>query len=261
MKREWLAFLSAVQFLTRLPVPDPSWEAGRLDRAAKWFPLVGALVGLCSGMFLFGVISLAFRGLPVLELTVLFGVLITGALHEDGLADTADGFYGGRTTEKRLSIMRDSRIGTYGVIALVFALLLRISLYEGYFSPLISSASYAATMVATFMAAQTVSRALILVHVSALPYAREGATPPLSGATKGGIITCAVTTLIVCIPVAKFISFGAVVAGMAVATASALAFTRLSRKRIGGWTGDTAGSTQVISELSFMIGFSAWIWS
>lgn len=261
MKQEWLAFLSAVQFLTRLPVPDPGWEDGRLDRAAKWFPLVGALVGLICGIVLFVIVSLVFRGLPHLEMAVLFGVLITGALHEDGLADTADGFFGGQSPEKRLTIMRDSRIGTYGAIALVFAILLRISLYTEFFSPLISNASHTTTMVAAFIAAHAISRCLILWHVSALRYARAGEAAPLSALSAGSAATAAITTLILCLPLTLIVSFGAVAMGLLIATASALAFTKMAKSRVGGWTGDTAGATQVISEIAFMIGFSAWIWS
>ena len=261
MKQGWLAFLSAVQFLTRLPVPDPGWEDGRLDRAAKWFPLVGALVGLICGVVFFVLSSLVVRGLPHLEIAVLFGVLITGALHEDGFADTADGFFGGSSPEKRLIIMRDSRIGTYGAIALVGALVLRISLYSEFFSPLISSASYSTTMAATFIAAHAVSRCLILGHVSSLQYAREGETALLSALSISSAAITIVTTLVVCLPLAIIVSFGAVAMGLLIAAAGTFAFTRMAKSRVGGWTGDTAGATQVISEISFMIGFSAWIWS
>ena len=261
MKREWLALLSAVQFLTRLPVPDPGWEDGRLDRAAKWFPLVGVLVGLLCGAVFFVLLSFVERGVPHIEIAVLFGVLITGALHEDGFADTADGFFGGRSAEKRLTIMRDSRIGTYGAIALVFALLLRISLYGEFFSPLISNVSYTATVAAAFIAAHAVSRCLILWHVSAIPYARADETPPMTAVSKGSAMTAGLITLGACLPLALSVSLGAVAMGLLLAGASAFAFTRMAKARVNGWSGDTAGATQVISELCFLMGFAAWIWS
>ncbi len=261
MKRKWLAFLSAVQFLTRLPVPDPGWEDGRLDRAAKWFPLVGALVGLICGVVLYLIGLLSYRGLPLVELSVLFGVLITGALHEDGFADTADGFFGGRDSEKRLSIMRDSRIGTYGAIALIFAILLRISLYEEFYSARIASASFTVTIAAAFIAAHAMSRTLMLLHLSMLPYARGEDAALLSPLSGRDAVIPVITVLIVCLPLAHIVSYGAVAAGIIVAIISSVAFTKLTKTHIGGWTGDTAGATQIISEIFFLIGFCAWIWS
>src|SRR3984885_10271747 len=120
-------FLNALRFLTIVPVPSsdaasaPDW----LSRCAKYFPVVGIGVGLASA----AVLLLAGRiwGPMVASLlAVATSIAVTGALHEDGLADTADGLGGGWTVEKRLAIMKDSRIGTYGVIALAFGIALRV---------------------------------------------------------------------------------------------------------------------------------------
>jgi adenosylcobinamide-GDP ribazoletransferase len=115
---------TAVQFLTRIPVGNVPYDPDALSRALLWFPLVGAFVGAAAG----GVHWLAAKGLsPMLSAlaTLIFLVLLTGAFHEDGLADTADGLGGGWSRERSLEIMRDSRIGSYGTVALVLSLLAR----------------------------------------------------------------------------------------------------------------------------------------
>jgi adenosylcobinamide-GDP ribazoletransferase len=115
---------TAVQFLTRIPVGNVPYDPDALSRALLWFPLVGAFVGAAAG----GVHWLTAKGLsPMLSalVTLIFLVLLTGAFHEDGLADTADALGGGWSRERSLEIMRDSRIGSYGTVALVLSLLAR----------------------------------------------------------------------------------------------------------------------------------------
>ncbi len=119
-------FKVALQFLTRLPVrvPEP-WPEGALARSVPMFPLIGLLIGV-AGALAFTIAS--WLGLPpalAAVLAVAVQVLSTGGLHEDGLADLADGFGGGRTREEKLEIMRDSHLGSFGAIALILALLAR----------------------------------------------------------------------------------------------------------------------------------------
>src|SRR6266403_3501872 len=114
----------AFQFLTRIPMPPIAFEADSLSRATKFFPLVGLVVG--SGAVLLQKLLLFHLSRPLVALIVLiYLVLVTGCLHEDGLADTADGFGGGRSKEQILAILRDSRIGSYGAMALLLSLLAR----------------------------------------------------------------------------------------------------------------------------------------
>src|SRR5579864_5025125 len=117
--------LIAAAFLTRMPIPTPAVLPGRLAQASWAFPLVGVGVGLLGGLaYAFA----AWLGLPTLAaalIAVAGTAALTGALHEDGLADTADGFGGGATPEAKLTIMRDSRNGAYGVLALIFSVALR----------------------------------------------------------------------------------------------------------------------------------------
>lgn len=261
MKGEWRAFLSAVQFLTRLPVPDPGWEEGRLDRAAKWFPAVGGLVGGIGALALLAAVALGQPAVVPILLSLLVIVLATGALHEDGLADTADGLGGGRDTAHRLAIMKDSSIGTYGAIALIFAFALRFWLYAE--TPMSQGASLSGTIAAAFIGAHCVSRAGMLSIVWSLPYVRdEGSAKvaPLSApATRAGLAIAAMTVLIACLPLAFAISVIALLTGLACAAAAMLALRALYRRKLGGWTGDAAGATQVICEIAFLIGVAAWI--
>lgn len=114
----------AFQFLTRVPMPSVAFEADSLSRATKFFPLVGLAVG--GGAVLLQKLLLFHIGRPLVAVIVLlYFVLSTGCLHEDGLADTADGFGGGRTKDQILAILKDSRIGSYGATALMLSLLTR----------------------------------------------------------------------------------------------------------------------------------------
>lgn len=120
-------WLTALQFLTRLPLPRVPYHPDSLSDAVAWFPLAGLLIGGAAAV----VHWLAAKGLPPLLsalATLIFLVTVTGALHEDGLADTADGLGGGWTRERALEIMRDSRIGSYGAVALILSLLARLLL-------------------------------------------------------------------------------------------------------------------------------------
>jgi adenosylcobinamide-GDP ribazoletransferase len=118
---------AAFQFLTRIPMPSTTFEENSLSRSVKFFPLVGLVVG--SGAALLQRILTVHLARPLTAFVVLtYLVLITGCLHEDGLADTADGFGGGWTKDRILAILRDSRIGSYGAIALILSLLARYML-------------------------------------------------------------------------------------------------------------------------------------
>jgi len=268
MKQEWLAFLSAVQFLTRLPVPDPGWEEGRLDRAAKWFPLVGALVGLVSGgtFFLFLFLGLKFP-LSML-LAILIGILVTGALHEDGLADTADGLGGGQTRERRLAIMKDSSIGTYGALALIFILVFRMGLYPDT-RPIKIQYGIGSefsirnlTVLLAFVAAHTASRGAMLIVLWSLLYARDedsAKVPPLTEPASWFSALIAIGTVaLASIPVGFILGGGAIAIALITTLIAVLCLRMVFRAKLGGWTGDTAGATQQICEVTFLVGLTAW---
>ena len=129
--RPFAETLAALHFLTRLPIPFVrTLDLPPLAEAMRFFPLAGAIIGAIISAVLIGANMLGLPSLLAAALALAAGVLVTGALHEDGLADVADGFGGGRTREHRLEIMRDSRIGTYGTIALCLTFIARAAIYE-----------------------------------------------------------------------------------------------------------------------------------
>jgi hypothetical protein len=129
--RPFAETLLALSFLTRLPIPFVrTLDMPPLAQAMRFFPLAGALIGCISAGVLIGANMLGLPSLLAAVIALSVGTLVTGALHEDGLADVADGFGGGKTREARLEIMRDSRIGTYGTIALVLSYIGRAAPYN-----------------------------------------------------------------------------------------------------------------------------------
>lgn len=249
MKRLLHEFLGAVQFLTRVPVPQRLHGEIVLARTAPYFPLVGVLLGLAAGG-----IDAAVRAhlgtLAAAAVAVLFLVLITGALHEDGLADSADGFGAGKTPEQILAIMRDSRIGSYGAIAVALSLLLRVAFI---------AALPAHDALAYFVSAETLSRwsALPLAHF--LPPARQGG--PSAG--QGARLARSVSPLAV--GIATLIAAAVTVASLHTASwlpwAACLLTTAACgvyfRRRIGGVTGDCFGATiQCVAMAVYLCG--AW---
>lgn len=231
---------TAVAFLTRLPVPAPAEPS--LDRAAVFFPLVGLLVGGLAA----GVRALGDQVLPPAPSTLLAiaaALLVTGALHEDGLADTADGFGGGATREQKLDIMRDSRIGAYGVCALALSILLRASA--------LASLADTTLVVPALIAAHGAARAVMPAFMTLVPPARRDGLSATAGRPSG--VTAAVAALLgilvtaICLGPAR-----AVLATILLAVVGAL-MARLSFRQIGGQTGDTLGALEQVSEIVVLL--------
>lgn len=221
----------AFMLLTRLPM-------GRMEfapplAAAVWaYPLVGAVVGALVGV----VFSLASVGLPPVAAALLAigaGVLLTGAMHEDGLADLADGFGGGGTRERKLEIMRDSRIGSYGVIALVLVLGLRAETL---------AALPAGGAVLRMVGLGALSRALLPVIMFFLPPARADGLGQAAGSVVAKLPMLAGLALAVILA----LPFGVLPAATMALVALALAI--LARQQIGGFTGDVLGAVQLLTE-------------
>lgn len=237
----------ATQFLTRVPVPFKSINPARLSRASAWFPIVGLLVG--------GAATVSYRlltphlGRPLTSLAVvLLMILITGGLHEDGLADCADAFGGGWTREDRLRILKDSRIGSFGAIALILALGARVLLLAS--MPMSKVVSY-------LMCAQVLSRWTPLPLSAMLPSAKasEGQGGRMAGKTSWS--TVAVGTALAIVPVIYLLRVSAwepVVAVLAIAAISGCYYQR----RLAGITGDCMGATIQISEIAVYI-CGAWV--
>ena len=233
---------AALMLFTRLPVRAAHEAAPDLSRSVWAYPVVGAVVGLI-GAALFGLAM--FFGLPAAIAAVLAiaaMVLATGAFHEDGLADTADGFGGGATAERKLAIMRDSRIGTYGAIAIAISLLIRITALAS-----LPSALTAATALVTLGA---LSRGAIVVLLATLPPARPDgmgavAARPERPVVLAGSLLALLPLVFWPLPEAGFILIAA-------AVATAIVWW-LSRKQVGGYTGDVLGAGQQVSECACWI--------
>jgi len=232
----------AATFLTRVPLPDCGLlPPGTLARSMRVFPLVGAGIGLGAGL----VFALAHAVLPPLAaalLAVLAGVLLTGALHEDGLADTADGLGARGGREQRLEVMRDSRSGAYGVLALVFGIGLRAAA--------LAAAPSALAGLGALVAAAAWSRALIPASMQIMPPARAdglGAGAGLPDAT----IAATAAMLGIALALAG-LGLAAPLAVLA-ALAAAWGVVVLARRQLGGFTGDVLGAIQQVAEAAVLL--------
>ena len=251
--------LVAIQFLTRIPVPafshyDPQW----LHQSSRYFPAVGLLIGLlCAGVFWLG--SLLFTPLVAAVISTAFGIKLTGAFHEDGLADSCDGLGGGLTRERTLEIMKDSRLGTYGVLGLLSALLLKISLLAA--MPL-------SVAIVALIIGHTASRLFCISLLTLLPYGGEiehaKAKPmaqqltPLQGLYSSGWLILAMILVALIFPNTMLqIGLWKWLLALVLPLVATDYMRRLLRRRLNGYTGDGLGATQQLSEIAIYIGLAA----
>ncbi|HEU0173893.1 MAG TPA: adenosylcobinamide-GDP ribazoletransferase [Blastocatellia bacterium] len=227
-----------MQFLTRCPMPrNLEADEKELGRAAMFFPLVGALVGASGALLHASLLKLLPPSTCALLALVYFS-FITNAFHEDGLADAFDGFGGGWTRERALEIMRDSRVGTFGALALVFLALAKYN----FLSSLNPSVVWRWLIVA-----HTAARWTTLPLCLWLPYAREEGKGKLVAQRLGyGAATVATLTLLAALTLLNWRE--AAVAGV-VAIAAPLGTGWYYRRRIGGVTGDCLGATNQLTEV------------
>lgn len=236
-------FLTALQFFTRVPVPAWVGHSERqLNDAARWFPAVGILVG-AAGALVYALV--APWSTPWLALALAFTATawLTGAFHEDGLADAVDGLGGGYTRERALAIMKDSRIGTYGALALVLCFAVKISALAA----MPSAAPWA------LIAGHAVSRWLAVTVIATQDYVRDDDTArakPLAHAIGGGGL--AVATVCGLLPLV--LAGPAAVVGLAAAAGARWRLGAWFRRRLGGYTGDCLGATQQVCEAAFYVG-------
>ena len=236
-------FFTAVAFFTRIPVATPAADEWPLANAAWAFPLVGAGIGAIAAL-VFLVAQLARLGdWPSALLAVLAGLLLTGALHEDGLADTADGIFGGNDRDHRLAIMRDSRHGTFAVLALVLSVGLRAAALAQ-----IGSVVFAGL---ALIAAHAISRALLPVAMWRLPPAREQGLGAEAGRPRPPMVLAGVLIALTIGAAALGPLHGLV--AMAVAMLAIGAAGVIARRRIGGYTGDVLGAFQQIAEVTILL--------
>jgi len=235
---------TALQLLSRLPVTGPSTHA--TGRSAWAYPVAGLVVGSCAGL---AVHVALWVGLPS-ALSAIVGlaalVVLTGAMHEDGLADTVDGLWGGWDRTRRLEIMKDSRIGAYGVIALVLSLLAR---WGAIWMLIDTGQGFAALIVAG-----CVSRAVMPPLMWGLPHARDtGLSHSVGGVDRQmALFALAIATLV------ALIGFGtAGFSAMIWAVLGAFGLGLIARAKIGGQTGDILGAAQQVAEIAVLFALIA----
>lgn len=252
----------AVLLLTRWPISGSPPALGQAAAAAWAFPLVGAAVGLLGGIVFLGANHAGLGIGSATLLTIAAQVLATGALHEDGLADTADGFGGGNDRERKLAIMRDSRIGSYGVIALILTFGLRYVAINEMANSLISTSdeydqtvSHIGAVFIALVISGAVSRAAMAAVWYVLPAARtdglaaSAGTVPFQSMAVGVVLASAIAFLL--LPVTGWaVLLGAVAAFTA-------AITILAKRQIGGHTGDVLGATQQLAEIVALLAIAA----
>ena len=239
-RTELALFLSALGFLTRVPVPAwVGWQPGQLARASRYFVLAGALAGAVAG----GVWWLASLVLPAAlaaGLALVALTWLTGALHEDGLADCADGL-GGRTRARTLEIMRDSRIGSYGVLALVFS----VGLRWGALALLASAAGGLALVLAG-----GIGRLAMVPATAFLRYVRaDGAGSDIADGAQVAEIAIALATALVL----ALIGGWAGLLALTVGGLASLAVIAGMARRIDGYTGDVLGASAQAGEIAVLI--------
>ena len=236
------SLLAAFRFLTRIPLSGRPTEADELQGAVAWFPLVGAVVGLfTAGVFLF-----ACRLWPptvAAALAVAAGLLLTGGFHEDGLSDAVDGLGGGFTRDKVLAIMKDSRIGAYGSMALLCALLLRWSL-------LVALGERA---LLAFPMAMALGRWSIVHVLALLPPIAEGLAKEVH--RKGTFRLWVGSTLLTFLlgAVAIRLGLGRVPLAFAAALGASLIWAWRLKVRLGGHSGDCLGATAMLGEAAALL--------
>jgi adenosylcobinamide-GDP ribazoletransferase len=248
--QELRAIWTAVMFFTRLPLPEiPALCSDDLRRSSTYFPLIGWLIGGTAA----GVWWMSARVFPpniASGLSVTATILLTGAMHEDGLADVCDGFGGGSTKEKILTIMQDSRVGAFGLIGVILVLGLKWQTVAALPAQLIPS---------VLIAGHILSRAASITLMTSLDYVREGPskaralTSRLCGMRFFLTIALGISALLLLPPRFWWVTFPIV----AIRFVSAAWF----KTRIGGYTGDCLGAVQQISELVFLLTVGAITWA
>ncbi len=234
---------SALGLLSRLPVPVDGATAQARGAAAAWaYPIAGLVIGVIIGLTGAVALWLGLTDPLAAGLMLAVGIVVTGALHEDGLADSADGLWGGHDRARRLEIMRDSRIGTYGVLALGLSLILRWAA--------LSTLIGAGWLWVPVLVTAATSRAAMVGVMAALPHARDDGLSRAVGRPK--VRTAQVAAGIGAL-VAVVLTGWWVVPLALILVAIAMATATVAKGKIGGQTGDILGATQQLSEIAALI--------
>ncbi|MHC1548635.1 adenosylcobinamide-GDP ribazoletransferase [Phyllobacterium sp. K27] len=245
--------MRSLAFLSRIKVA-PSWfeeTSGRLADSVRGFPLAGVLLSLPATAILIICWLLGLGDIVTAILVITTLIATTGALHEDGLADVADGFFGGNTAERRLEIMKDSSIGSYGTLALILTILLRIALLAA-----IIDEVHLFQAVLIVIGTEAASRGLLVKFWQVLPSARNGGVADTAGTPDAAAANFALMSA----SIAGVVAFGIAGGLLAIVLAAILTalmffgFCQLCRDKIGGQTGDTLGAIQQLTAITLQLG-------
>lgn len=249
----WQDFLTSLAFLSRLPIKPSGTTSGdySLVSASRTFGITGLFLGSLTGLIFWLASTLGLTTLPAVLVALAISTLITGGLHEDGLADVADGFGGGWTKDRKLEIMRDSSIGTYGVLALVFSVGLRVTAYV----LLLEANAGFFVIIAMFAALGCLSRAPLAFMMYQVPLARKDgravqAGSPCHDNLRQGLFVSVIAGAVLLILAIGIFATVAVLAGIFLAY---LIIARLARIQVGGYTGDILGTLQQLAEISALL--------
>jgi adenosylcobinamide-GDP ribazoletransferase len=245
-----------LRFYSRLPAPALPWEiephaVPDFRTMPRMLPLAGAVIGAVGAAALIGSLALGLGNLVSAVICIATLTLATGAFHEDGLADAADGLGGGATPERRLEIMKDSRIGSYGASALCLALALRIAALAA----LADRTGWPALAAAVILTG-AVSRTAALLLFGLVPPARSTGAAYVVGQPSGTTlgIACAIAAAIaVALASATALPLSGVALGMALAAGVAVGAARIGARLVGGHTGDIGGAAQQLSEIAMLL--------
>ena len=239
------SFLVGLQFLTRIRIVRQTvWTAEDFGRSTRFFPLVGLVLGICYALAACILVSvLGMRALTAALLLIL-PLLLTGGLHADGFMDTADGVFSGRERERKLEIMKDSRVGSFGVVAFVLLMFLQFALLLDMSPPL---------LVSVFSVMPIIGRMAMVLAVSCFPYARaDGMGKTFADmADRRTVAIAAVTTSVLVIPIGLLATLALVIG-----IVFSLLFCRWMTAILGGVTGDVYGAATVLTETIVLAVFS-----
>lgn len=248
LKREFHALLGALRFFTRIPVPEriPHSEA-LLNDAARYFPAIGLIVGAASAA-VFAIAHLVLPQSVSVLIAMSASIYLTGAFHEDGLSDMTDGLGGGWDKQRILDIMKDSRVGSYGVVAITMVLAIKFFCLAE-----VSSAWVPALLIT----GHAFSRFCAVLIMAGLHYVREDAlskSKPLAKQLTGTALV--VAAFFGLLPL-LWLPLDAMITGAVCALLITVWLGRKLQKWLGGYTGDCLGATQQLSEVAFYLGVLA----
>ena len=239
------SFLIGLQFLTRIHlVKQTVWTAEDFGRSTRFFPLVGLVLGICYALAAWLLLyALGIRSLTVALLLIL-PLLLTGGLHADGFMDTADGVFSGRERARKLEIMKDSRVGAFGVVSFVMLMFVQFALLSDMAWPLLVPALFVMPII---------GRLAMVLAVACFPYAREDGMGKTFAdmADRSTVVIAALTTAVLVLPWGVLAT-----AALVLGTLFALLFCRTMTNILGGVTGDVYGAATVLTETLVLAVFS-----